>query len=53
MYRKQGVARLLVGNVPMDEGFVFYTHRSRGVTKIPDGWQFTIRPLLTLLQEAA
>lgn len=44
MYRRQRLASRLVGELP--RGLVYYTHRSRGVTKIPDGWVYTLRPLI-------
>lgn len=50
-HRRMGVARQLVREIPA--GPVYYTHRNRGIHKIPPGWQFTIRPLLSVLREAA
>jgi GNAT superfamily N-acetyltransferase len=51
-YRKLGVARALVSELP--GGPVYYTHRSRGIARPPEGWQFSIRPLLdTRPREAA
>lgn len=47
MYRKTGLAKLLVQDLPRGE--VFYTHRSRGITKIPEGWHYSIRPIFDRL----
>jgi hypothetical protein len=54
--RKMGLASRMIQELP--GGPVIYTHRSRGLARVPEGWQFTLRPLLAILvsvpeQEAA
>ena len=49
MYRKTGLAKALATFA--EAGPVVYTHRSRGITKIPEGWQYSVRPLFELLRE--
>ena len=44
MHRKLGVARQLIEELP--RGPVIYTHRSRGLARVPPGWTYSIRPLL-------
>lgn len=44
MHRGVGLARTLCAELP--RGAVLYTHRSRGVTRVPEGWQYTLRPLI-------
>lgn len=51
MYRKLGLARLMAAELPA--GPTYYTHRSRGVTRVPEGWRFSLRPIFDLLREAA
>jgi GNAT superfamily N-acetyltransferase len=57
MYRRQGVAKLLLGKsttvgagsawTPFGAGSrMYYTHRSRGMPPAPEGWIYTLRPLL-------
>jgi hypothetical protein len=43
MHRTRGVAKLLESSLP--RGQRYFTHRSRGLTRIPDGWTYTLRPL--------
>lgn len=47
MYRRQGVAKLLLGKSATFGGMpMYYTHRSRGMPPAPEGWIYTLRPLL-------
>ena len=46
MYRQLGVARGLLDTLPRGE--TVYTHRSRTLAKVPEGWQFSLRPLLSV-----
>lgn len=51
MHRKKGVARLLAAQLPT--GAVLVTHRARGITKLPEGWRYSERPLRRRRREAA
>lgn len=42
-YRGKGVARSLLNEVPA--GTTYFTHRSRGLRRIPPGFIFTLAPL--------
>lgn len=44
MMRGQGVARALVESLPA--GNVQFTHRSRGVRRVPSEWRFSLEPLM-------
>jgi ribosomal protein S18 acetylase RimI-like enzyme len=43
-YQRQGVGRRLLAELP--SGVTYYTHRTRSVANAPEGWQYTIAPLL-------
>lgn len=47
-YRKQGVARTLLGHLPA--GPAVFTHRSRGVRGVPETWRFSMAPLFGVFE---
>ena len=49
LHRKRGVARLLLEALP--GGPRYYTHRSRGIARVPEGWTYTLRPLIGAVRQ--
>lgn len=47
-YRQQGVARELIGTLPL--GPVVYTHRSRSIRAVPANWRFSLAPLFGVVE---
>jgi len=52
MYRRQGLARQFANSVTSCWPQVYYTHRSRGMPPVPEGWRYSLRPLLGVRKAA-